>query len=88
VVVHVDRFGNLITNVRLATGAVPGSVVEVAGRTAPLVATYGAAPSGALVALVGSTGRLEIAVNGGSAAEALGSGVGRVLLFRAPREPA
>ena len=87
-VVHVDRFGNLVTNVRVAAGAARGASVEIEGRTLTVVATYGDAPSGALVALVGSTGRLEIAVNGGSAAERLGASVGRVLLFRAPREPA
>jgi hypothetical protein len=87
-VVHVDRFGNLITNLRLAAGATPGAVVELDGRALPLVATYGDAPPGALVALVGSTGRIELAVNGGSAAARTGAGVGRVLVLRAPREPA
>ena len=87
-IVHVDRFGNLLTNVRLAPGAAARGAVEIAGRTLAVVATYGDAPSGALVALVGSTGRLEIAVNGGSAAGVLGASVGGVLLFRAPREPA
>ncbi len=88
-VIHVDRFGNLVTNLR--PGAGPGradACVEIAGRVLPVVATYADAPSGALVALVGSSGRLEIAVNGASAAERLGAGVGRVVLFRAPREPA
>ena len=84
----MDRFGNLITNLRPAAGAAPGAVVEIDGRVLPVVATYGDAASGALVALVGSTGRLELAVNGGSAARVLGAGVGRVVLFRAPREPA
>lgn len=38
--------------------------------------TYGDAPAGELLALVGSVGHLEIAVAGGNAAQALGIGVG------------
>jgi S-adenosylmethionine hydrolase len=87
-IVYVDRFGNLVTNVRVAPDAAQGAEVEIAGRTLALARTYQDAPSGELVALVGSTGRLEIAVNGGSAAQRLGASVGRVLLVRAPREPA
>ena len=41
-----------------------------------LVATYAEAPAGALCALFGSTDHLEIALNGGSAAESLGLGRG------------
>jgi len=88
-VIHVDRFGNLLTNLRLpADAARAGARVEIDGHALPVVRTYGDAPSGALVALVGSTGRLEIAVNGASAAQRLGAGVGHVVIFRAPREPA
>jgi S-adenosylmethionine hydrolase len=87
-VVHADRFGNLVTNLRLAPAVATAGAVELDGRALPVVTTYGDAPSGALVALVGSTGRLEIAVNGGSAAQRTGAGVGRVVVFRAPREPA
>jgi S-adenosylmethionine hydrolase len=37
---------------------------------------YGERPPGATMALVGSSGRLEIAVHGGSAAQTLGAGPG------------
>jgi S-adenosylmethionine hydrolase len=95
-VMHVDRFGNLITNVSehdLAalldrSGATAGSVderlaVEIAGRTAFLLPTYGAAPGGSLLALIGSAGLLEVAVNGGAAHATLGASVGtRVRVHR------
>jgi S-adenosyl-L-methionine hydrolase (adenosine-forming) len=83
-VVHVDRFGNLVTNLCVAAGA-SGSV-EVAGRTLPLSRTYADVPSGGLVALVGSSGRVEVAVRDGSAAAHLGTGAGLVVILRAPRE--
>jgi S-adenosylmethionine hydrolase len=76
-VVRVDRFGNLISNIdhRVFTQlADEGSLVITAGdRDVPrLVATYADSPRGELCALFGSTGHLEIAVNAGNAAEALG----------------
>ncbi len=74
-VVHVDRFGNLITN--LLETDLPASAervyVELAGRTIEgMVPSYAFGPAGGPVALIGSGGTLEIAVNGGSAAEFLG----------------
>ncbi len=81
VVVRVDRFGNLITNIDRATAEqiAGGSRVSVAveGQQVPeVVQTYADAPSGTLCALFGSTDHLEIAVSGGSAAERLGVGRG------------
>jgi hypothetical protein len=86
-VVYVDRFGNLVTNLRVSEDARPASV-EVAGRVLPLSRTYGDVAPGALVALVGSSGRIEIARNAGSAAAALERGAGLVVILRAPRESA
>jgi S-adenosylmethionine hydrolase len=64
-VLHIDRFGNVITNLR------PG--------TEKRVATYAEGPPGELFVIEGSSGYLEIALNRGSAAERLGIGVGSVL---------
>lgn len=74
-VVRVDRFGNLITNIDRPTleaflDGRPG-IVEVAGHAAPIIATYADAPRGGLCALVSSSDRVEVAVNGGSAAAVL-----------------
>lgn len=68
-----DSFGNLVTSIRegdLGGAAVAG--VEAAGRVVRWVRTYGEASHGELVALVGSGGRVEIAVREGSAAAMLG----------------
>jgi S-adenosylmethionine hydrolase len=80
-VVYVDRFGNLVTNLPVAPGATRG-VARVAGREIPLRRTYSDVEPDSLVALRGSAGLLEIAVNRGSAAEALGAGPGDVVSWR------
>jgi S-adenosyl-L-methionine hydrolase (adenosine-forming) len=77
-VVHVDVYGNLITNLgRDALGA--RGVARINGREVPLRRTYADVPEGALVAYVGSAGTVEIAVRGGSGARALESGRGSVV---------
>jgi S-adenosyl-L-methionine hydrolase (adenosine-forming) len=72
-----DPFGNVLTSVRADDiGGAPPSDVRVAGRAARFVRTYGEGRPGELLALVGSSGRLEIALREGSAAQALGIGRG------------
>ena len=74
-VVYIDRFGNLITNVGPLSGR--GDVRVQIGGTALLVRrTYADVEPGEFLALIGSSGYLEIAVRDGSAAERLGIGVG------------
>jgi S-adenosylmethionine hydrolase len=76
VVVYVDRFGTLVTNLP-AGFAVGAREVRVLDRVlGPLRHTFADVPSGTAVALVGSGGTVEIAVRDGSAARALGAGVG------------
>jgi hypothetical protein len=79
-VLHVDRFGNLVTSVRL-DGPARGAAL-IAGRSAPGARTYADVAPGALVALRGSSGRLEIAVRGGSAADTLRVARGAVVTWR------
>jgi S-adenosylmethionine hydrolase len=75
-IVHVDRFGTLITN--LGPEFVPPyAVLDVEGlEIGPLRRTFGDVPTGGLVAYLGSGGAVEIAVRDGSAARRLGMGVG------------
>lgn len=75
-VVHVDRFGNAIADVAVADLApFVTPIVEVAGqRIVGLSHHY--APGAGLIALIGSSDHLEIAVSGGSAAALLGLSVG------------
>jgi S-adenosylmethionine hydrolase len=81
-----DAFGNLITNVAAShLGALPAGewTIEVAGsRIEGLVRTYGDAPTGTLVALIGSSGWVEIAVVNGDAAERLTVGPGATVWLR------
>lgn len=71
---HVDRFGNLITNVP-GDWCAHAAAVRVAGvDVGPVRARYVDAQRGALLALVGSAGVVEIAVRDGSAADTLGVG--------------
>ncbi|HEX6973924.1 MAG TPA: SAM-dependent chlorinase/fluorinase, partial [Vicinamibacterales bacterium] len=77
-VVTVDHFGNLVTNIPRALVPEPGSVrIRVGGQAVPAFApTYAQLPTDTAGALFGSTGHLEIAVNRGSAAARLGLGRG------------
>lgn len=71
VVVHVDRFGNLITNLPGGWALEIGEI-EVDGRTvAPVRDTYASVSAGQAVALVGSAGFIEISIRDGSAAREL-----------------
>ncbi|MBI5833774.1 MAG: SAM-dependent chlorinase/fluorinase [Armatimonadetes bacterium] len=70
-----DHFGNLISSLRAAHLAALGDNVKVTvGSTviAGLSQAFADVPAGQPLAYLGSAGRLEIAVNRGSAAEALG----------------
>lgn len=81
-VIHVDGFGNLVTNIRpddLAGAAASGTAVEFEVKDVHvrgLSKAYVDRGRGELLALVGSTGRIEVSVREGSAAEALGASVG------------
>jgi S-adenosylmethionine hydrolase len=78
-VISVDRFGNAITNlVGLRAGT-----IEAGGLTLPLRRTYGEVQIGAPVAIVGSSGLIELAIRDGNAAEGLRLTRGSAVLFRA-----
>jgi hypothetical protein len=79
VVVHVDRFGTLVTNLPSEWLAAHARV-EIAGRDAgPVERTFADVPTGRLLALAGSGGTVEIAVRDGSAARTLGAATGTVV---------
>lgn len=83
-VVHIDRFGNLITDLPEAEA---GRAVAVAGSTFPLVGTYEDVASGELLAYIGSAGTVEIAVRDGRADKRLSIGRGTPVV-PVPGEPA
>jgi len=78
-VLYADHFGNLITNI---TGVEARSTVEIAGYRLALRRTYAEAGEGELLALTGSSGRLEVAVRNGSAAHRLSAGRGAAVMVR------
>lgn len=86
-VIYIDHFGNAVTNLThkdLETLA-PQSEwsIRVRDLSIPAVGnTYGDAEPGAAIALIGSSGYLEIAVNGDHAAKALNIQKGDPVLIR------
>ncbi len=85
-IVYVDRFGNCITNIdaeSLAT-ADAGALEVSVGRKCRcgIKPFYQAVPAGHPVAVIGSSGFLEMAVNGGSAARKFTLSPGNVVHVR------
>lgn len=77
-VITIDRFGNLVTNLVVRAGG----ELEIAGQRLELRRTYGDVRPGALIALVGSSGLVEIAVRDGSAASVLQAVRGTQVVLR------
>jgi S-adenosylmethionine hydrolase len=63
-IVHIDRFGNLISDLPEAEA---GPAIAAAGQVLPLVGTYEDVAPGQLLAYIGSAGTVEIAVRDGRA---------------------
>jgi S-adenosylmethionine hydrolase len=87
-IIHVDRFGNLITNMTRAElkAWVPTENVSCRfeGKTMeriPFIRYYGEVEKGRLCALVGSSGYIEIALNQANAASHFGVGRGHRITF-------
>jgi len=83
VIVTVDTFGNLISNIDAGHVAdMTEPVANIAGHQIPMLQTYGRARPGEYLALVNSFGVIEIARAEGSAADGLGSDRGAPLVVR------
>jgi S-adenosylmethionine hydrolase len=74
-VLHIDRFGTLITNIK--NNDLPGKdvLVEVAGHCIQGISSYYAQNEG-VMAITGSSGYLEVSLRDGSASDFLGAVVG------------
>lgn len=79
-VVHVDNYGNLVTNVT-AEAITTVRSIRIADRSVPVRGTYADAAPGALLCLINSYDLLEIAENRGSAAATLGVGRGTAVVL-------
>lgn len=79
-VVHVDHFGNLITNITAdLLSRFPVQQLSVSINETPigtLLTTYSGVSEGAPIALIGSWGLLELAIRNGNAAEKFAAGPG------------
>jgi len=80
-VLHIDAFGNLVTDIRVEDLPSRNAVVEVADRAVQGVSTA-YEPGPALRAVTGSSGFLEIAAPGGSAAALLKAELGLTVVVR------
>jgi S-adenosylmethionine hydrolase len=78
-VITIDRFGNAITNLL----ALRAQSVEVNGGVLALRRSYADASEGEPIALVSSTGLIEIAIRNGNAAATMGLDRGTVVTLRA-----
>ena len=74
-VLHVDRFGNLITNIRNDNLPAKDITIEVGGRRIQGISDYYAQGEG-IMAVVDSSGYLEVSLRDGSACDFLGMEVG------------
>jgi S-adenosylmethionine hydrolase len=84
-VIYIDRFGNAITNLPAqALSSLKGVPTIFVGQTkaCSLAATYQAVARGKPVAVMGSSGFLEIAINEGNASRSLKLRVGTVIKVR------
>jgi len=74
-VLHIDRFGTLITNIK--NNNLPGKdvLVEIAGHRIQGISSYYAQNEG-VMAIAGSSGYLEVSLRDGSASDFLGAMVG------------
>ncbi|HTK50834.1 MAG TPA: SAM-dependent chlorinase/fluorinase [Gemmatimonadaceae bacterium] len=79
-IIAIDRFGNAISNLI----APRGGRVEIQGRTMVIVRVYADSPVGDIIALVGSSGFVEVAQRDGSAARALEITRGTRITLRSP----
>jgi S-adenosylmethionine hydrolase len=77
VVVAVDRFGNLISNIEApAVVALANPTIHIGGLRLPLRRTYGDAGGGEYLGLINSFEVLEVARSRGNASQGLSLGVG------------
>ena len=79
-ILHIDRFGNLITNFHIdqfSDVRVRQFELAIGTRTLTrLCSTFAEVEPGEVVAIIGSSGYIEVVVNQGSGARMLGCGVG------------
>lgn len=68
-IIFIDPFGNIVTNISPGTFDFKcGDILDIQGIKIPFLNSYGSCNEGDFLALIGSHGYLEIAINQGNAA--------------------
>lgn len=86
-VLHIDRFGNIRTNINITAAHLTRDLTRFSGvrikghQVDTISSTYADTPEGSLVALIDSGGYLEIAVNKGNAAALTKCRIGTPLIL-------
>ncbi|MDE0125154.1 MAG: SAM-dependent chlorinase/fluorinase [Bryobacterales bacterium] len=78
-VLHVDGFGNLVTSFRASDLPEGASLALGDGTVSARARAYASMPAGRLFLIVGSSGYVEVSMNRGSAADALGVRAGEAV---------
>ena len=78
-ILYVDHFGNLITDIKGSDLPGKDAIIEVAGDRIQGISSYYAQSEG-LMAILGSSGYLEISLKNGNACNFLGMGAGDEIL--------
>jgi S-adenosylmethionine hydrolase len=90
-VIYIDTYGNLVSTIggehwKAFVDAVGGDLTEMVAEInrviVPVVTTFGDVPEDEACAYAGSTGRIEIAVNRGSAAKRFEASIGSLLKLK------
>ncbi|MEO8359751.1 MAG: SAM-dependent chlorinase/fluorinase [Vicinamibacteria bacterium] len=94
-VIYIDTFGNLVTSIggaswrtflESASADLTEMVAEISRVILPVVTTFGDVPEDDACAYIGSSGRLEVAVNRGSAAERFEASIGTPVKLKLVRQ--
>jgi len=82
-VLHVDRFGNIVTNLRTADIGLKRITLKIGRATiSRIVSHYAEMAPGRLFLIEGSSGYIEVSMNRGSAAERIGCRAGDMVLVK------
>ncbi|MCZ7358070.1 MAG: S-adenosyl-l-methionine hydroxide adenosyltransferase family protein [Candidatus Methanoperedens sp.] len=82
-IIFIDSFGNIVTNISSDIVEFKyGDLLEIQGRKVPFLSSYGFSGTGEPLALIGSHGFLEIAVNMGNAAAFFNKTLGDEILIK------
>ena len=86
-ILHIDNFGNLITNIRSENLPQTEKTITIQVRNYLILGlsrTYAEGKEKELLALIGSSGHLEVSLKGGSAADFLNAEVGDEVTIKYP----